>query len=93
MSETTRKPAGSGPSRVDILAVVAIFSVISLIDSELVAYGLPGIFAATEFMHLPAFLEYAAIGVLSILVLWLSIALGRQIWRVEHQLNRPPESC
>lgn len=98
MSSPVVSPKGSGEPvrrrnvRADILAVLAIVSVLSLIDSEIVAYGIPGIVAATHLLHLPMMLAYAAIGGLSLLTLWLSISLGREIWRVEHELNEPPES-
>lgn len=78
--------------RTDILAVAAIVSVLSLIDSEIVACGVPGIVAATDMFHLPSVLGYAVIGILLLLTLWLSVSLGRHIWRVEHELNRTPQS-
>jgi len=86
------KPADRRTAHAHIMAVVAIVSVLCLIDSEIVAYGVPGIVAATEMFHLPTILEYVAIGVLALLTLWLSVSLGREIWRVEHTLGRPPEN-
>lgn len=83
-------PGGSGTrarrggARAHILALVAIVSVVGLIDSEILAVGVPGIEAGFDLLHLPAAVVYAAIG---LLLLWLSAALARQIWRVEHALD------
>jgi hypothetical protein len=78
--------------RTDILAVAAIVSVLALIDSEIVACGVPGVVTATDMFHLPMVIGYAVIGILLLLTLWLSVSLGRHIWRVEHELSRTPES-
>jgi len=79
-------------SRVNILAILAVLSVLSLIDSEIVAYGVPGIVAGTEMLHLPMTVAYGAIGVLGLLALWLSGVMARHIWRVEHQLDAAQKS-
>ena len=73
--------------RTDLLAVVAIVSVVALIDSEMIAYGVPGIFVASELFHLPTLVTYGAVTLLGLLCLWLSIWLARQVWKVEHTLN------
>ena len=73
--------------RTDLLAVVAIVSVVALIDSEVVAYGVPGIFVASELFHFPTFIAYGAVALLGLLCLWLSVWLARQVWKVEHTLN------
>ena len=82
---------GRRSRRADILAIVAIVSVLALVDAEIVAYGIPGIVAAAHLLDLPMVLGYAVIGMLLILTLWISIYLTREIWRVEHELNAPPE--
>jgi len=93
MSSPVVAPSGSGNparrtnARADILAVVAIVSVVLLVDTELVAYGVPGIVAGFDILHLPMAFTYAAIGVLGLLSLWLTVWLARQIWRVEHALD------
>jgi hypothetical protein len=73
--------------RTDLLAIVAIVSVVALIDSELIAYGVPGIFVASELFHLPTLVAYGAVALLGLLCLWLSVWLARQVWKVEHTLN------
>jgi len=80
------KPAGLF-SRVNILAVLAVLSVVALVDSEIVAYGVPGIVAAFNMLQLPVMFTYGAIGVLSLLTLWLTVHLVRAVWRVEHELD------
>lgn len=93
MELSTGAPGGSGASarrnsaQTHILAIVAIVSVIALIDSEIAAYGVSGIVAAADMLGLPMTVAYGAIGVLGFLVLWFSGAMGRHIWRVEHQLD------
>lgn len=79
-------------SRVNILAILAVLSIIVLVDSEIVAYGVPGIVAVADLLHLPTAVAYGAIGVLGLLVLWLSAMMARHIWRVEHQLDAAQKS-
>jgi hypothetical protein len=83
--------------RAALFAVIAVVSVLLLIDSELLAYGVPGIVAGFELLHLPTVLTYAAIGALVLLVLVLSVWLARQVWRVERSLDaagkEPSASC
>lgn len=88
---------GSGPegqtksgrcfSRANILAILAVISVIALVDFEIAAYGIPGIVAAFHLLHLPAIFTYVAVGVLFLLTLWLTVYLVRAVWRVEHELD------
>ena len=79
-------------SRANILAILAVLSVLALIDSEIAAYGVPGIVAAVDMLHLPMAVAYSAIGVLALLALWLSGSMARHIWRVEHQLGAAQKS-
>ena len=93
MSSPVVAPSGSGtparrPSaRARILALVAIVSIVVLIDSEIFAYGIPGIAAGFDLLHLPAIFTKVAVGVLVLLTLWLSVWMARKIWRVEHELD------
>jgi hypothetical protein len=93
MSSPVAAPEGSGKTgrrltaRGRFLALLAIVSVVALTDSEILAIGIPGISAGADMMHLPAVVAYVAIGVLSVLTLWLTVVLARNIWRVEQELN------
>jgi hypothetical protein len=88
----TDKTAKRRSLRTDLLAIVAIVSVVALLDSELIAYGVPGIFVASELFHLPTVVTYGTVALLVILCLWLSVWLARQIWKVEHSLGAAQDS-
>jgi len=88
------RPARQHRARTPILAVVAAVSIVSLIDSEIFAYAIPGIRAGSDLLHLPAMVRYIAFGGLGLLTLWLSVWLGRQVWRVERtEAPETPTSC
>jgi hypothetical protein len=98
MSTSVRPPlAGGRPARQRrarslILAVVALVSVVSLIDAEVLAGLVPSIMGGAERFHLPTVITYAAVGAAGLLVLWLTVWLGRQVWRAERALAAQTES-
>jgi hypothetical protein len=93
MSSPVVAPGGSGNSarrgsgRAHILALVAIVCVVVLIDSEVLAFGISSIAAVFDMLHLPTVAAYAAMAALGLLTLWLSVALARRVWHVEHALD------
>lgn len=90
------RPARKSRARARLLAVIAVVSVIALIDSEIIAYGVPGIQASANLLNLPAVVDYVAFGLLGLLTLWLTVWLARQVWRVEHELDAAqdtPTAC
>jgi hypothetical protein len=86
------RPARQRRARAQILAVIAAVSIVSLIDSEIFAYAIPGIRAGSDLLHLPAIASDVAIGALGLLTLWLSFLLARRVWRVERALDASPET-
>jgi len=90
------RPARKSRARARLLAVIAVVSIVALIDSEIIAYGVPGIQAGANLLHLPAVVDYVAFGLLGLLTLWLTVWLARQVWRVEHELDAAqdtPTAC
>lgn len=90
------RPARKSRARARLLAVIAVVSVVALIDSEIIAYGVPGIQASANLLNLPAVVDYVAFGLLGLLTLWLTVWLARQVWRVEHELDAAqdtPTAC
>jgi hypothetical protein len=98
MSTPVVPPEGGGrPARqrragAQILAVIAAVSIVALIDSEIFAYGIPGIRAGSDLLHLPTVASNIAIGALALLTLWLSFLLARRVWRVERALDAAGET-
>ena len=86
------RPARQHRARTPILAVIAAVSIVSLIDSEIFAYAIPGIRAGSALLHLPAIANNIAVGALALLTLWLTVWLGRRVWRVERALDASPET-
>lgn len=85
--ERSGTPARRSGARAKILALVAVVSVVALIDSEILAYGIPGIIAGFDLLRLPVLFTYVAIGALCLATLWLTVWLVRTVWRVEQELD------
>jgi hypothetical protein len=95
MSSLHVAPGGSGRTgrrrirRADLLAVLAAVSVVALIDSEIIAYGVPGIMAGSGILNLPDAAAYVALAILGGFCLWLGVWLVAQVWKVEQAMNAP----
>ena len=85
-------PRRPSPVRARLLALAALVSVVALIDAEIAAMIVPAIMAAVGLLDLSIGIAYAAIATLGLLLLWLTAALGRHVWRVECALNAPAEA-
>jgi hypothetical protein len=95
MSSSHVAPGGSGVTgkrrikRSDLLAVLAAVSVVALIDSEIIAYGVPGIMAGSGILNLPEAVAYGGLAILGGFCLWLGVWLVGQVWKVEQAMNAP----
>jgi hypothetical protein len=83
------KPGKRRNWRADLLAVLAAVSVVALIDSEIIAYGVPGIMAGSGILNLPNAVAYGGLAILGGFCLWLGVWLIGQVWKVEQAMNAP----